>query len=70
MNNIESFIPWDNMLNKKYTKEQMLSFAEHCMTKLVTKYPNGKDEMGEISSEDLSRIREVLNEYSRKTKQR
>lgn len=46
MSNIENFIPWDRMLNKQYTKEQMLSFAEHCMTRLVTQYD--ETGMGEI----------------------
>lgn len=38
-----------------------LKFAEHCMRKLLTKYPNGLDSMGEISSYDVYRIKQILN---------
>tara|TARA_B100001059_G_C17358089_1_gene343742 strand:- start:199 stop:405 length:207 start_codon:yes stop_codon:yes gene_type:complete len=47
---------------KLYTKKQMKSYAEHCMVKLLTKYPNGKDDMGEITILDLHRIHKVLNQ--------
>ena len=53
---------------KLYTREQMLSFTEHCMVKLLTQYD--ETGMGEIKGEDLSRIWEILNEYGRKPKQR
>lgn len=46
---------------KLYTVKQMKSYAEHCMVKLLTKYPNGKDNMGEITVLDLHRIKKVLN---------
>ena len=58
-----NFISWDDMLHKKYTKEQMLSFAEHCMTQLLTEYPNGEDDMGEMSMENVIRISKVLKKY-------
>tara|TARA_B100001769_G_C21643562_1_gene358908 strand:+ start:328 stop:522 length:195 start_codon:yes stop_codon:yes gene_type:complete len=45
---------------KLYTKKQMKSYAEHCMVKLLTKYPNGEDGMGEISPYDLHRITKIL----------
>ena len=44
-----------------YTVKQIKSYAEHCMVKLLTKYPNGEDDMGEISSSDLHRIKKILN---------
>ena len=47
---------------KLYTKKQMKFYAEHCMRKLLTKYPNGEDDMGEISSYDEHRINRVLNQ--------
>tara|TARA_Y100000592_G_scaffold25055_1_gene39365 strand:+ start:551 stop:847 length:297 start_codon:yes stop_codon:yes gene_type:complete len=46
---------------KLYTVKQMKSYAEHSMVKLLTKYPNGEDDMGEISILDLHRIKKVLN---------
>jgi len=46
---------------KTYSKKQMRSYALYCMTRLLTKYPYGKDEMGEISSVDIDRINDVLN---------
>ena len=49
-------------MSKLYTKEQMKSYAEHCMLKLLTKYPNGEDDMGEISPYDLYRIHKILNQ--------
>lgn len=50
--------------NKKtYNKEQMLSFAETCMLKLLSK----SDELGmnEISDEDLNRIKTVINSFKK-----
>jgi len=47
---------------KLYTKKQMKSYAEHCMRKLLTKYRNGEDDMGEITILDLHRIKQVLNQ--------
>ena len=44
------------------TKKQMKSYAEHCMMKLLTTYPNGEDDMGEISSYDLHRIQQILKQ--------
>ena len=49
-------------MSKLYTKEQMKLYAERCMMDLVTKYPNGKDDIGEISSYDLYRIKQILNQ--------
>lgn len=46
----------------QYTKKQMKSYAEHCMVKLLTTYPNGEDDMGEISSYDLHRIKQISNQ--------
>jgi len=47
---------------KLYTKKQMKLYAEHCMIKLLTIYPNGEDDMGEITPYDLHRIKQVLNQ--------
>lgn len=47
---------------KLYTEKQMKLYAEHYMRKLLTKYPNGEDDMGEISSYDVYRIKRVLNQ--------
>jgi hypothetical protein len=67
INNRGNFTPMNQILIKEYTREQLLSFAQHCMTKLLTTY----DETGggEISAENLRRIDEVLKEY-KKPKQR
>lgn len=35
-------------------------YAEHCMVKLLTTYPDGKGGMGQISSYDLHRIKQIL----------
>ena len=48
------------------SKEQMMSFAKHCMMDLLTTYPNGKDSMGEISSYDLRRIEKVIQKFKPK----
>ena len=48
------------------SKEQMMSFAKHCMMDLLTTYPNGKDSMGEISSYDLRRIDKVIQKFKPK----
>ena len=49
-------------MSKLYTKKEMKSYAERCMMDLLTKYPNGEDDMGEISSYDLYRIHKILNQ--------
>jgi ADP-glucose pyrophosphorylase len=53
----------DNNSEKKFTKLDMFHFAEHCMVKLLSKY--GENGMGEISSHDLTRIREVLRNFTK-----
>jgi len=45
---------------KKFTKQQMLSFAETCMLKLLSTKPDSS-EYPEISPLDLRRIKQVLN---------
>jgi hypothetical protein len=47
---------------KKFTKTDMLKFAQHLMTNLLTK---NRDEngIGEISGEDLTRIQKELNKF-------
>jgi hypothetical protein len=53
----------DNNSDKKFTKLDMFNFAEHCMVKLLSKYDeNG---MGEISSYDLTRIRDILRNFTK-----
>ena len=49
-------------LEDEYSTPKLKSYAEHCMRKLLTKYPNGEDGMGEISSYDVYRIKRVLNQ--------
>ena len=48
----------------QYTKKQMKSYAEHCMMKLLTTYPDGDvwKAIGEISSYDLHRIKQIINQ--------
>lgn len=46
---------------RKYTKKEMLSFAEHLMAKLLS--TNSAEDVTEISSEDLKRIEKILNKY-------
>ena len=48
---------------EKITKQQMLSFAETCMLKLLSTNPDGS-EYPEISSLDLIRIKQVLNNFN------
>lgn len=47
-------------------EEKEKTFAEHCMVKLLTKYPNGENNMGEISAYDVRRIKKVLEDPSSK----
>ena len=54
--------------DKLYIKKQMKLYAERCMMDLVTKYPNGEDDMGEISSYDLYRIKQILNQNKNEQK--
>jgi hypothetical protein len=49
---------------KKFTKQQMLSFAETCMLKLLSTKPDGS-EYPEISALDLRRIKQVLNNFNK-----
>lgn len=49
---------------KKFTKQQMLSFAETCMLKLLSTKPDGI-EYPEISPLDLRRIKQVLNNFNK-----
>ena len=49
---------------KKFTKQQMLSFAETCMLKLLSTKPDGS-EYPEISALDLRRIKQVLNYFNK-----
>jgi len=51
---------------KKHSNKEMTEFAKHCMMELVTQYPNGKDNMGEVSSYDLFRIETILKGYKTK----
>jgi hypothetical protein len=63
INNKGNFTPIDQILIKEYTREQLLSFAQHCMTKLLSTY--GETGVGEISPENSRRIDEVLKEYKK-----
>lgn len=47
--------------DKKYTMGDMVNFAQHCMTQLLTTIPDSG--IPEISSLDLSRIYELLRKY-------
>jgi hypothetical protein len=49
---------------KKFTKQQMLSFAETCMLKLLSTKPDGS-KYPEISALDLRRIKQVLNNFNK-----
>lgn len=49
---------------KKFTKQQMLFFAETCMLKLLSTKPNG-GQYPEISPLDLRRIKKVLNHFNK-----
>jgi hypothetical protein len=59
---ISSKIIGDNK-KKNFTKLDMFNFAEHCMVKLLSKY--NENGMSEISSYDLTRIREVLRNFTK-----
>lgn len=50
---------------KKFTKDFMFSFAEHCMLKLVSKKTND-DSYPEVSYSDLHRIHKILREFNKK----
>jgi len=52
----------DTKEEKKFTKTDMLKFAQHLMTNLLT---TNRDEngIGEISGEDLTRIQNELNKF-------
>jgi hypothetical protein len=52
---------------KKFTKKQMLSFAETCMLKLLSTKPDGS-EYPEILPSDLRRIYQVLNYFNKDKK--
>ena len=52
----------DNKEEKKFTKQQMLSFAERCMLNLLSTKPDGSD-YSDISSLDVRRIKKVLNDF-------
>ena len=49
-------------MEKKFTKKDMLSFAQHCMYNLLSD-DTMEGEMPVISSLDLSRVTKVLNKY-------
>ena len=52
------------MKEKKFTKTFLLTFAHHCMAKLLqTPAEETNSGMAEISGYDLSRIFKVLSEY-------
>jgi hypothetical protein len=53
----------DDNKERKFTKLDMFNFAEHCMVKLVSKY--NENGLSEISSYDLTRIREVLRNFTK-----
>jgi hypothetical protein len=55
----------DSKEEKKFTYTDMLKFAQHLMTNLLT---TNRDEngIGEISGEDLTRIQNELNKFVRK----
>lgn len=44
--------------DKKFTKNDMLNFAEHCMLKLVS---TQEGQYPEVSAEDLTKIKSILN---------
>lgn len=49
---------------KKFTRQEMLSFAETCMLKLLSTKPDGS-EYPEISPLDLTRIKQVLKNFNK-----
>lgn len=54
----------DAIEEKKYSKKQMLAFAETCMLNLLSTKPE-TSEYSEISSLDLYRIKQVLNKFNK-----
>jgi hypothetical protein len=54
----------DSIEEKKFTKKQMLAFAETCMLNLLSTKQE-TSEYGEISSYDLYRIKQVLNKFNK-----
>jgi hypothetical protein len=58
----------DTKEEKKFTKKQMLSFAETCMLKLLSTKPDGS-EYPEILPSDLRRINQVLNNFNKDEKE-
>jgi len=54
----------DSMEEKKYSKKQMLVFAETCMLNLLSTKPE-TSEYSEISSYDLHRIKQVFNKFNK-----
>jgi hypothetical protein len=54
----------DSIKEKKFTKKQMLAFAETCMLNLLFTKPE-TSEYSEISSYDLYRIKQVLNKFNK-----
>ncbi len=55
----------DTIEEKKFTYSDMLKFAQHLMTNLLTKNRDD-DGVGEISGEDLTRIQNELNKFVKK----
>ena len=49
-------------MEKKYSRTFLMTFAEHCMIKLLSVKPENSD-LSEISSYDLWRIHKILNEF-------
>ena len=54
----------DSIEEKKFTKKQMLVFAETCMLNLLSTKPE-TSEYNEISAIDLYRIKQVLNKFNK-----
>jgi hypothetical protein len=52
----------DKNKEKRFSKKDMLSFAETCMQKLLSTKPENS-EYSEITSYDLYRIKQVLNKF-------
>ena len=52
----------DKNEEKKFSKKDMLLFAETCMQKLLSTKPENS-EYSEITSYDLYRIKQVLNNF-------
>jgi hypothetical protein len=45
----------------RISRQQMISFAEHCMLQLMTK--EGEDGVGYIDGTDILKIQRILNQY-------